>query len=360
MCKTSGESDAKEGRVKVLNSGSGYVTEQREELAGIYCTLMPGDEAELEYREDCAVYRLHNAGGEGTITAYPVFDGVSLLLDDMHMESFGEGMSDSYPLIIEHCRQGRFEVAMKDGRRMYLGAGDVCVHNMDYGEISYSTMPYRHYHGCTIMIRHPHDGMFAAFLKGAGVDIERLIASTRAAGGIYLLRSSERIEHIFDEIYRAAPRDRQGYFRIKLVELLLFLSGENIAPPDSVAVLHPETAELIKRVERWLWANLGERITLSSLCSKFGLSATSLKTNFRVLYGCPLHAYLNTCRMQVAARLLSEGDMKISEVARSVGFTNGSKFSKAFLRYSGVSPRQWRQGGISRDWAFNRPQNTEQ
>lgn len=53
--------------------------------------LREGDKISVEKKADCAVYRLSNAGGSGRITEYEIFEDVSVLFDDMHLESFGEG-----------------------------------------------------------------------------------------------------------------------------------------------------------------------------------------------------------------------------------------------------------------------------
>lgn len=340
--------------IRLINAGCGFESERREELGGIYNSLAAGDSAEVEFYEDRAVYRLHNAGGEGLITAYPAFNGVSVLYDDMHMETFGEGGTREFALTVEHCRQGRFEACLAGGRRIYLGAGDVCVHNMDYADISRSSMPYRHYHGCTVMIKDDSDELFRTFLTGAGIDFDSIVRATRAAGGVRVLRSNGRIDHIFGELYRGEA-GRQGFLRLKVTELLLFLSGELKESAVEEHALHPETAELIKGVERYLWSNLGGNLTVPALCARFGISATSLKMHFKTMYGCPLHAYVNTCRMQVAARMLTEGTAKIGEIAYSVGFCNASKFSRAFFKYSGCTPARWRAEKRTADWAFNRP-----
>lgn len=132
--------------------------------------LKEGDILETEYKEDCVIYRLSNDTGTGTVTEYPVFDGVSLLIDDMHMYAFGEGSSGSAMLVIEHCKEGRFEADFADGGQFYIGKGDICVHNMDYGEILFSAMPIRHYHGVTVMIRHDRDEEVLAAAKAANCD----------------------------------------------------------------------------------------------------------------------------------------------------------------------------------------------
>lgn len=347
-----------EGEVRILNGGRGFYTEERDELAKIYGKLAPGDHAEVEFTPAGAKYRLYNSSGEGFITAYPVFNGVSVLYDDMHLESFGEGSTGSFELVIEHCRQGRFEAATADGRRLYMGAGDVCVHNIDYGEINRSSMPYRHYHGCTIMIKDARDPTFAAFLKGAGINFEEISARTRAAGGFRLIGASERTERAFGGLYGAPEENRQGFLRLRVSDILLFLGGELKESAPAVKALHPDTAELIKQIERHIWRNLGGDLTVPALCAQFGMSATALKTHFKTMFGCPLHAYVNICRMQVAAVQLTESDMKIGEIARRAGFKNQSKFSQAFFRFSGCTPATWRRERRTADWAVNMPDLT--
>lgn len=53
--------------------------------------------------------------------------------------------------------------------------------------------------------------------------------------------------------------------------------------------------------------------------------------------------HLSHLRLQKAARLLMESDAKLETIASDVGFANGFVLSKAFLRWSGVRPSEFRQ-----------------
>jgi AraC-like DNA-binding protein len=53
--------------------------------------------------------------------------------------------------------------------------------------------------------------------------------------------------------------------------------------------------------------------------------------------------YLTQWRMQVAARLLSDGAMKVAAVGREVGCASEAAFSRTFKRIAGTSPASWRQ-----------------
>ncbi|WP_374546673.1 helix-turn-helix domain-containing protein, partial [Rhodoblastus sp.] len=54
--------------------------------------------------------------------------------------------------------------------------------------------------------------------------------------------------------------------------------------------------------------------------------------------------YLTHWRMQLAAKLLADRRVKISVVASEVGYESEAAFSRAFKKFVGESPGQWRSG----------------
>ena len=59
-----------------------------------------------------------------------------------------------------------------------------------------------------------------------------------------------------------------------------------------------EVSELLKTAELYIWENLEKPLTIDKLSALCNMSGTSFKNNFKLLYGCPVHAYINTVRMQ--------------------------------------------------------------
>jgi AraC-like DNA-binding protein len=53
--------------------------------------------------------------------------------------------------------------------------------------------------------------------------------------------------------------------------------------------------------------------------------------------------YLTRWRMQVAARMLSEGTAKVGAVAHEVGYESEAAFNRAFKRAARFSPGAWRR-----------------
>jgi AraC-like DNA-binding protein/mannose-6-phosphate isomerase-like protein (cupin superfamily) len=83
--------------------------------------------------------------------------------------------------------------------------------------------------------------------------------------------------------------------------------------------------------------------TLKDLALEAGLSRAAFARNFSASVGEPPHSYLTRWRMGIAAQLLEETDLRLSEIASRVGYRSEFSFSRAFKLARGVSPIQYRR-----------------
>jgi AraC-like DNA-binding protein len=83
--------------------------------------------------------------------------------------------------------------------------------------------------------------------------------------------------------------------------------------------------------------------TLSELAKEATLSRAAFARNFCALVGEPPHQYLTRWRMGIAAQLLEETRLRLSEIASRVGYGSEFSFSRAFKLARGVSPIQYRR-----------------
>jgi AraC-like DNA-binding protein len=86
--------------------------------------------------------------------------------------------------------------------------------------------------------------------------------------------------------------------------------------------------------------------TVESLAAASGMSRSSFAVRFKDLVGETPLEYLTGWRMQKATGLLQDGDKKLFEVAKSVGYDSDAAFSKAFKRTFGVAPREYRRSTV--------------
>ena len=75
---------------------------------------------------DCRVFQFHSGTGEGIMTQYDLFPGVSLMYNDFHMESYDSAFHTTEDLLcIDYCRQGRMEYPAGPDAYSYVEAGDL-------------------------------------------------------------------------------------------------------------------------------------------------------------------------------------------------------------------------------------------
>jgi AraC-like DNA-binding protein len=83
--------------------------------------------------------------------------------------------------------------------------------------------------------------------------------------------------------------------------------------------------------------------SVEALGREFGMSRSRFAKRFHDVVGQGPLEYLTQWRMYVAAEKLAEGNIVLPAVASSVGYSSEVSFSKAFKRWSGQSPAQFRR-----------------
>ena len=305
-------------------------------------TLYGEDAAVLHRDEECTVYCLSTAEGEVRRTVYPVFPGISLIYNDAHQCACRLERLDPPGLLeIHHCREGRIEYAY-GGEHYFLAPGDLSVDSREDGPGA-ACFPTGHYHGITVTLdpeRAPD--CLSCILQDVDVRPGALAEKFCAGSGCFVARSSARVEHIFSELY-AVPDDlRRGYFKVKVLELLLFLSALDV--PGEKRVYSGAQVRLAQSARDLLLQSTEDDLTTAELAQKLGASASQLAASFRGVYGMTPAAFLRAQKMHGAAQLLRTSDRTVLDIAGQFGYDNASKFARAFRSVIGVSPSAYRAG----------------
>lgn len=85
--------------------------------------------------------------------------------------------------------------------------------------------------------------------------------------------------------------------------------------------------------------------TLDRLAMEVGLSRSAFAARFKALVGEAPLEHLTRCRMQKAAQLLRESNIKIVEIAEKSGYESEGAFNRAFKRHLGITPGKYRRDG---------------
>lgn len=299
----------------------------------------------VEHCESFSIYRSQDSTGDCEVTVYPVFSGIELVYYDVHMQSCDINLAKRREmLIITHCQEGRIEFEYKNGEYLYLASGDLSIQK-NTENIRHRYCPLSHYHGVSVAIdmnRVPR--CFSCILDDVFVSPEELEMKFCSEKPYSIMRENISIEHIFSELYSVPENIRKGYHKVKVLELLLFLSGlEYKGESEERRYFSRSQVTAAKEAKKYLLAHLDEHITITELADMLGISSTSLKICFKGVYGDTINGYITNCKMQKAASLLKNTDKSVLEIAGIVGYNNGSKFAGAFRRVMNKSPNEYRK-----------------
>jgi len=100
----------------------------------------------------------------------------------------------------------------------------------------------------------------------------------------------------------------------------------------------------IQRLLTYLESHLFDpELDASHLKRACNIRDNSIPIYFHDALNLPPYAYIEDCRMQTACRLLCDTDMKIWQIGQLIGYSNLQVFSRAFNRWSGTRPSQFRR-----------------
>ncbi len=102
-------------------------------------------------------------------------------------------------------------------------------------------------------------------------------------------------------------------------------------------------SDLSKAVIKFFEEHIREEISLNDVCKKMNYSRSFLCKNFKEQTGETIIACFNRMKVEEAARLLTDTDMKVSDIASYMGFGDTKHFGELFGKYIGTSPTKYRK-----------------
>lgn len=274
-----------------------------------------------------------------------VFPGISVIYQESHMQR-GEleetGVSSDKVFEIFHCREGRMECNMA-GDLCYLSPDDLLIVKSSHRSSS-MFFPLKHYHGIVIRIdTEKAPECLSCFLSDVAVQPKKIKEKFCDENNYFIARANQSVEHIFSELYDVPEMIRQGYLKIKVLELMLFLSVFDVENGKSCnRSISSNQAEIAKNIADYLTENMYEKITLKQAAEKFHVSETAIKNAFKAVYGVSFYAYIKTMKMESASYMLEYTGKTVLEIASEHGYDNASKFAVAFRSVKGVPPGEYR------------------
>ena len=184
-------------------------------------------------------------------TLIPLYSGIELCYLTFSTDSFSvRHKAISHIIQINYCKSGQLMWEMKNGNRIYLNPGDFSLHTMKACTDSLLTFPSNMYQGLTIYIDLLETcGNPPELFKNSDIFktvlAEKFCQNDRPA----FLAGNEQTESIFSAFYNQPEALMLPYQKIKILELLLYLSKMEFTPQSKLAEYQFELTETIRKIQ---------------------------------------------------------------------------------------------------------------
>lgn len=138
------------------------------------------------------------------------------------------------------------------------------------------------------------------------------------------------------------PSLNSVYHKAKAYELLcLHFNKPGDADVEQCPFLADEVnVQKIKKAKDIIIDRMAEPPSVQDLALEVGLSLAKLKDGFKQIYGEPVYTFLFDHKMELACKLLSQGD-NVNEVGLKLGYSTSSHFIAAFKKKHNTTPKKY-------------------
>ena len=278
----------------------------------------------ISRKPGCSVIS-YQCNGTGILYDYSIFPGIDLIFMDFNCSDiFDEPNEMRNVLEIRHYQEGRVEFEFEGDKVFHLQQDEFCS-------------------GLSLVLdKNSMTEVTRSQLALFQIDISVLEEDLDTAHQWYICKTPPSMCHVFEELYAAKEHETSQYFRIKVLELLYHAT--KLRKEDRVAATYyaREHIEIVKRVRKAMLKDLSRSTPLEQFLRGEAISTVTFQTIFKQIYGRSPYAYLKHYRMNSAAVQLRESNESINQIALSLGYSNASKFARAFRDVFGVLPKDYR------------------
>ncbi len=160
-----------------------------------------------------------------------------------------------------------------------------------------------------------------------------------------LREETERLLRAMTAAYEGAGKYALVYLRAYLTVLLTRIAEHLWALKERGFRSGGYNARLRDLIQ-FIKENLDSRLTLAAISRRFRTDKFYLCRYFKRHTGLSVMDYVNRMRIVNAEKLIVQNHHTITDISLMVGFNNITNFDRAFKRYTGISPREYRRNSI--------------
>lgn len=105
----------------------------------------------------------------------------------------------------------------------------------------------------------------------------------------------------------------------------------------------PSGKEIMEAVRSYIDVHYAEPLSLQAIGERFAIHPNYFSKRFKEKYGESFIDYLTATRMNAAAKLLKDTDLKVHQIGERVGIEDAAYFGSVFRKHYGETPKQYRE-----------------
>jgi len=128
-----------------------------------------------------------------------------------------------------------------------------------------------------------------------------------------------------------------------LCQLFAALKADRMVEVGGATTLSEDDITRVAAAHQLVNEYFQEKLTVSTVARRCGLSKAKLTHGFRQLYQCTVPEAVSARRLDHARQLLAQSDLPISSIGYRCGYLSNASFTRAFARRFGMAPTEMRR-----------------
>lgn len=297
----------------------------------------------ISSRDNEMTYRLKSDTGEGIMRRYNVSKGIDYIYSEI--EKYYPGYQEQKRFVryieIMYMIEGHAEFEMENRRCASADTGDVCIFNSRIG--TKSVMVGSKGMRCISLVLFIDDlaEELNRVFDSKSFDKDKIFSGVMKSESCICFPATDMLKSVFNELMHL-PESYGDYHR-KLLTYQVILATMDISGRKFTdqQYFSKDTENKVHKARKILGTDISTNISIEDLSSKVRLNRTTLQRVFKQMYGVTVYEYRTQVRMQEAKNLLLKNKYSITEIAGMCGYSNASKFSAVFKKYTGMNPSEY-------------------
>ena len=194
-------------------------------------------------------------------------------------------------------------------------------------------------------------------LNGAIIELDTILSNLLSGVGspdILVVKETllDNLDSVIQDINNFIGKDFKGFRKDKMLKELIDLTKISDLKNCVSLILknlisyianykRSKNIDVVEKVKEYIENNYMNDVSLDHLALYVSMSSFYLSRLFSKAYGINIKEYVIKIRMEKAKTMLIEGNKSVKQIAFEVGYMDQNYFSKAFKKYTNISPKEY-------------------